>query len=78
MNLPYSATDKVRENRLRRLTKRHGLWLVKSRCRTPSDLSYGGFMLIEPNRNFIVAGGDPFAFSLSLADVEAWLKMRTE
>ncbi len=31
-------------------------------------------MLVDAERNFVVAGGSPFEFSLSLDDVEAWLK----
>lgn len=37
---------KVRENRLRRMAKRQGLELVKSRRRDPRALDFGAYQLV--------------------------------
>ena len=37
------TSEKARESRLRRLVRRQGLLLQKSRCRTPDDLRFGRF-----------------------------------
>lgn len=63
-------SDKVKENRLRRVAERRGLRLEKSRRRDPQAMDFGGFMLIDSYRNFVVAGAHPYAYSLSLDDVE--------
>jgi len=47
--------------------------LTKSRCRVPESPSFGGYMLVDPYRNAVVAGGDPWAFSLSLEEAESWV-----
>jgi hypothetical protein len=39
-------TNDVRENRLRRMAKRHGLELVKSRRRDPRALDFGTYQLV--------------------------------
>lgn len=66
-------TDKVQENRIRRMAARQGLTLAKSRRRDPHATDYGGYMLIDTATNAVVAGGDPAAYSLSLAEAEKWL-----
>lgn len=66
-------TDKVRQNRLRRMAERQGLALAKSRRRDPNALDFGGFMLVDGKTNAVVAGGDPVPYSLTLDEVEAWL-----
>lgn len=63
-------SDKVRENRLRRVAERRGLRLEKSRRRDPQAIDFGGFMLIDNYMNCVVSGGNPYAYSLSLDDVE--------
>ena len=40
-------TDKVRENRLRRIADRQGLALVKSPRRDPNAVGYGRYALVE-------------------------------
>lgn len=60
-----------REQRLRRLARRHELRLMKSRCRTPSRPDYQGYMLVD-DRNCVVAGGETYPFSMQIHDVEAW------
>ncbi len=67
-----SKSERAREERLRRHARRHGLALVKSPSgKAGSD--FGGFMIVEPTRGVVVAGGSPHPFSLSLEDVEARL-----
>jgi hypothetical protein len=70
---PMSQEDKVKENRLRRIAERRGYRLEKSRRRDPHAPDFGGFMLIEAEKNYVVVGGHPFAYSASLEDVEDWL-----
>lgn len=65
--------EKILENRLRLIAQRRGLLLQKSRRRDTNALDYGRFMLVDFASNTVVAGGEPYAYSLSLADVEALL-----
>jgi hypothetical protein len=66
--------DKIRENRLRRAIERQGYRLTKSRRRDPRAYDFGRYMIIEPNRKFVVAGANPNAFSMTLDDVERWVE----
>jgi hypothetical protein len=61
--------DKVRENRLRRLARRQGLVLRKSRAGIGLD-NFGKYRIVDFYRNWLVAGEK---FDLSLDDVEAYL-----
>jgi hypothetical protein len=61
--------NKIRENRLRRMAKRQGLALAKSRRRDPNALGFGLFMVVDPNLN----SGSLIGFSLDLDGVEDWL-----
>jgi hypothetical protein len=49
-------TDKVRENRLRRMAGRQGLRLMKSRRRDPRALDFGGYWLVDAHTNTQVSG----------------------
>lgn len=62
--------DKVYENRLRRKAARLGLALRKSRARRLYLNNQGGYRIVDPYHNFIVAGE---RFDLSLEEVEAFL-----
>jgi hypothetical protein len=66
-------SEKVLENRLRRMAKRQGLALVKSRRRDPRALDYGMWMIVDPAINAIVAGAETGRASMSLEEVETWL-----
>ncbi len=66
------ASEKVRENRLRRLAVRRGLLLMKTRRRDPRAYDFGGFKLVDFNNN-VVAGSKPMDFSLDLDGVEKFL-----
>ena len=69
-----SDSEKVRENRLRRMAERQGLRLVKSRRRDPRAIDFGCWMIVDPAINAVVAGtevvGRPH---WSLDDVERFL-----
>ena len=66
-------TGNVRENRLRRMAKRQGFRLVKSRRRDPRAIDYGGYMIVDLQTNAVVAGGSPYAFNLDIDEAEAYL-----
>jgi hypothetical protein len=65
-----SQTLAAREARLRRALARQGFTLHKSRWRLGSIDNFGGYQIINPYVNGIVAGS---RFDLSLDDVEEWL-----
>ena len=67
------AAEKVREARLRRMTERRGLKLVKSRRRDPLAVDYGRYVIVNPTSNRPVAGELDDASAMTLDDVEAWL-----
>lgn len=52
-------TDKVRENRLRRMADRQGLRLMKSRARDPRSLTFDCYTLIDARTGFLVNVDDP-------------------
>jgi hypothetical protein len=51
-----TISDSALDHRARRAAKRIGLVARKSRWRRDSIDNYGGFMLIDPYRNFAVCG----------------------
>ncbi len=65
----HSTTDSQLEGRARRAAKNIGLAARKSRRRHDSIDNLGGFMLVDPQLNFVVAGA---RFDLSAADVIGW------
>ena len=69
--MPNELGDKNRENRIRRLARRHDYAVRKSRewKHVPHSDNFGDYMLIEPNRNFVVLGE---RFNATLEDIEAF------
>lgn len=69
-----SSTAKIRENRLRRMAKRQGLQLVKSRARDPRAIDFGFFMVVDASTNGADSGvrgtGRP---QMDLDEVERYL-----
>ncbi len=65
--------EKVRENRIRRIAERRGFTVNKSRRRDPGAIDFGGYMLVDEHKNFVVLGGSPNAFSCDLDEIEAFL-----
>jgi len=63
-------SSKAREAPLRRQAKKLGLTLVKSRARRTHADDKGGYRIIDPWRNCIVAGEK---FDLDLDDVQEFL-----
>ena len=61
------------EQKIRRLAKREGYVLRKSRRRDPDSIEYGGYMLIDPDTNFAVLGTGPFLYSADLEEIGDWL-----
>ena len=67
--------EKTRESRVRRLAKRKGYHLSKSRQRDPEG-SIAGYLILDPDTNACVAGGRDWFEKLSLEEVEAWLSTK--
>ena len=61
--------DSVLENRLRRMARRMGWRIIKSRARTLHSNDLGKYMLVD-NRNVVFGGG---SFDATLEDIEFWL-----
>ena len=77
MNTPDSeesaqTTDKIRENRLRRIAARQGLTLWKSPRRDPHALGYGTYMLADSATRRVVAmdWNLPGGYGLDLEAIE--------
>jgi hypothetical protein len=64
------ATEKVREARLRRMAKRQGLQLVKSRRRDPLAVDYGRYVLVDANGAPTAADELVSAHAMTMDDVE--------
>ena len=64
------TSEKVRENKLRRMAVRQGLRLEKCKARDPRALGYGTYWLINASTNAIVASGSPNGYGLSLDEIE--------
>ena len=62
-------TKVSRERRLRKIAQKQGLLLRKSRSQLSMD-NQGGYMIVDPDTNVVVAGK---RFDLDLDAVEAWL-----
>jgi hypothetical protein len=66
--------DAAREQRLRRIARRQGLAIQKSRSRDPRSLDFGTYGIFDPYTNTIVAHGSPWnGYGLDLDAVEAQL-----
>jgi hypothetical protein len=67
------ASEKVKENRLRRMAERQGLRLVKSRRRDPHAIDFGKYALVSAETNGIVFGSGSFGYDADLEDIERYL-----
>ena len=61
-----TAANKRREARLRRAAAKMGLALQKSRSRDPARMDYGRYRIVNAERGYVVTGGFPYGYSLSL------------
>lgn len=66
--------DKTRENRIRRAVSRRMLFLQKSRRRDERAPDFDRYMIVDPRTKSVVAGNNPVPYSMTLQDVENWLK----
>jgi hypothetical protein len=71
-----STTDKVHENRLRRLAERQGLRLSKSRRRDQTAPDFGSYQLEDRSTGVVVLKRLEAGFGLSLDDAEERLQNR--
>lgn len=74
--MAITTAEKVRENLVRRMAKRQGLELCKSRRRDPLALEYGRFRLTDVQRGVVVFGGNGRfdGYRATLDEVETWLR----
>ena len=63
-------TNKVEENRIRRVVERRALRLVKTRRRDRKAYDYGTYRIVEPEQNRQIVGG------LKLEQIVPWLDNR--
>ncbi len=61
------------EARLRRLARREGLILEKSRTRNERVWGWQLFRIVDPATNFVVAGSQGNGYSMNLDEVEKYL-----
>ncbi|MEW5965038.1 MAG: hypothetical protein AB1749_15940 [Pseudomonadota bacterium] len=71
-----SATQ-TREAELRERVHRLGFELRRSPVSDPSHPSYGRYEIVDAPHHIVVAGYDPFAFSLDLDAVAEWVNAAT-
>jgi hypothetical protein len=72
-NNTNTGSERRREAQLRRLARSMGLALRKSRARDTGRMDFGCYKIVSINGDYVVAGGFPYGFSLSLDAVEAVL-----
>jgi hypothetical protein len=72
--MPITESEKVRENRLRRMANRQGLGLSKSRTRDFRAIDFDRWMIFDIITNTIVAGtGGTGRPNMTLDEVERYL-----
>ena len=64
------------ENLLRRVAKRRGLEVQRSRCRDPGAPDHGLYRVCDYATRQVVAGDGPRGYALDLADVARFLAGR--
>jgi len=62
------------EVELRRRLHLLGYELRRSPVQDPKHPAYGGYMIVDARQHLVVAGYEPFAFSLNLGGVADWLR----
>lgn len=66
-----------REGELRQRLHLIGYELRRSPVQNPSHPAYGRYMIVDLPQHIVVAGYDPFDFSIDLDGVADWLKTTT-
>jgi hypothetical protein len=74
MVMTHSGNNRAREQRVRRLARRYGLRLEKSRLRTPQARGDGGYRLCNAQHAAVVYGGIPFEYCATLDEIERFLR----
>ena len=69
MTQTSSGSDRIRENRLRRMAARQGYVLSKSRRRDPRAVDYGGYFLADANTSHL----ETSEHGMDLDEVETFL-----
>jgi hypothetical protein len=72
--MAHNRNSRAREQQVRRLARRYGLRLEKSRIRTPQARGYGGYRLFDVPHNAVVYGGIPDAYCATLDEIERFLR----
>lgn len=67
-----AASEKIHENRVRRMAGRQELMLVKSRRRDVNAVDYGGYWIVDQSPNGILRYGGEWGVTLD--EAEAWLR----
>ena len=65
-----AVVERRRETQLRRRAAGMGLAVRKSHARDPMRMDHGHYKIVNPTSNYIVAGGFPYGYSLTLDAVE--------
>jgi hypothetical protein len=66
-----ACSEKVLENRLRRMAQRQGLAVHKTRRRDPRAIDYRAYWIIDPDSGAVVAGD--VRYGMTIEQVEAYL-----
>lgn len=69
-----AVTATAEEVELRRRLALEGYELRPSPVLDPKHPAYGGYMIVDARQHVVIAGYEPFAFSLDLQAVADWLK----
>jgi len=64
------------DGRLRRMAKAQGLQLQRARTRTPEDVDYNTYRLVDPTTRAVVASSGFSHYGLTMDDVERYLSER--
>jgi hypothetical protein len=64
------AASKVWEDRIRRMARRQGLRVEKSRRRDTRAVDYGTYRLVDPATNSVVSYGGSTPYGLTLDEIE--------
>ena len=69
-----AVTASEQELQVRRRLHLLGYELRRSPVPDPKHPAYGGYMIVDTRQHLVVAGYEPFAFSLDLNGVADWLR----
>jgi hypothetical protein len=74
MVMTTNGNRRAREQQLRRLARRYGLWLETSRLRTSQAQGDGSYRLCNAPHTAVVYGGIPDEYSATLDDIERFVR----